>query len=59
MQVTRSNQYRQTTTISEALQGDQAIRQQQLSHKQGVHVCARVCACVCVSAVRTCVCVCV
>lgn len=39
MQVTHSNQYRQTTTMSEDLLGERAIKQQQPAHKQGVHLC--------------------
>lgn len=39
MQVTHSNQYRQTTTMSEDLLGERAIKQQQPAHKQGVQLC--------------------
>lgn len=39
MQVTHSNQCRQTTTTSEDLLGERAIKQQQPAHKQGVHLC--------------------
>lgn len=39
MQVTHSKQYRQTTTTSEDLLGEQAIKQQRCAHKQGVHLC--------------------
>lgn len=35
MQVTHSNQYRQTTTTSEDLLGERATKQQQPAHKQG------------------------
>lgn len=37
MQVTHSNRYRQTTTMSEDLLGERPIKQQQPAHKQGVH----------------------
>lgn len=39
MQVTHSNQCRQTTTMSEDLLGEPAIKQQQPAHKQGAHLC--------------------
>lgn len=39
MQVTHADQYRQTTTTSEDLLGERAIKQQQPAHKQGVHLC--------------------
>lgn len=39
MQVTHTNQYRQTTTMSENLLGERAIKQQQPAHKQGAHLC--------------------
>ena len=38
MQVTHSNQCRQTTTMSEDLLGEPAIKQQQPAHKRGVCV---------------------
>lgn len=44
MQGTHSNQYRQTTTTSEDLLGQRAIKQQQPAHKQGMRrsACLRV-----------------
>lgn len=38
MQVTHSDQHRQTTTISGTLLGEQAIKQQHPAHKPGVHL---------------------
>lgn len=38
MQVTHTKQYRQTTTMSENLLGEQAIKQLQPAHKQGEHL---------------------